>query len=154
MAADELIHVTRWHNGEKTFSPFSDGEMARRRDSMQALMDEAGIDACLFTSYHNICYFSGFLYCKFGRRYGAVLNRDGVTTVSAAIDGGQPWRRSVGDNVTYTDWRRDSYFTALKDLLVGVTRLGVEFDEVSLDLKMLLEEHFPGSSLSIAPPSR
>ena len=49
-----------------------------------------------------------------------------MTTVSAAIDGGQPWRRSVGDNVTYTDWRRDSYFTALKDLLPGIKRLGVE----------------------------
>ena len=108
MAADDLIHVTRWHNGEKSFSPFSDGEMARRRDAMQARMDDAGIDACLFTSYHNICYFSGFLYCKFGRRYGAVLNSNGVTTVSAGIDGGQPWRRSVGDNVTYSDWRRDS----------------------------------------------
>ncbi|MEX0502100.1 aminopeptidase P family protein [Alphaproteobacteria bacterium LSUCC0719] len=147
MAADDLIHVTRWHNGEKTFSPFSDAEMTRRRDAMQARMDAAGIDACLFTSYHNICYFSGFLYCKFGRRYGAVLNADGVTTVSAAIDGGQPWRRSVGDNVTYTDWRRDSYFTALKDLLPNVKRLGVEFDEVSLDLKMLLETHFPGVEL-------
>jgi creatinase len=147
MAADDLIHVTRWHNGEKTFSPFSDAEMTRRRDAMQARMDTAGIDACLFTSYHNICYFSGFLYCKFGRRYGAVLNADGVTTVSAAIDGGQPWRRSVGDNVTYTDWRRDSYFTALKDLLPNVKRLGVEFDEVSLDLKMLLETHFPGVEL-------
>ena len=143
MAADDLIHVTRWHNGEKTFSPFSDAEMTRRRTAMQARMDAAGIDACLFTSYHNICYFSGFLYCKFGRRYGAVLNADGVTTVSAAIDGGQPWRRSVGDNVTYTDWRRDSYFTALKDLMPGVKRLGVEFDEVSLDLKGLLETHFP-----------
>ena len=53
MAADELIHVTRWHNGEKTFSPFSDGEMARRRDAMQTRMDADGIDACLFTSYHN-----------------------------------------------------------------------------------------------------
>ena len=147
MATDDLIHVTRWHNGEKSFSPFSDAEMTRRRDAMQARMDAAGIDACLFTSYHNICYFSGFLYCKFGRRYGAVLNADGVTTVSAAIDGGQPWRRSVGDNVTYTDWRRDSYFTALKDLLPGVKRLGVEFDEVSLDLKMLLDAHFPGVEL-------
>jgi len=147
IAADDLIHVTRWHNGEKTFSPFSDAEITRRSDAMQARMDAAGIDACLFTSYHNICYFSGFLYCKFGRRYGAVLNADGVTTVSAAIDGGQPWRRSVGDNVTYTDWRRDSYFTALKDLLPNVKRLGVEFDEVSLDLKMLLEKHFPGVEL-------
>ena len=147
MAADDLIHVTRWHNGEKTFSPFSDAEMARRSTAMQARMDAAGIDACLFTSYHNICYFSGFLYCKFGRRYGALLNAGGVTTVSAAIDGGQPWRRSVGDNVTYTDWRRDSYFTALKDLLPGVRRLGVEFDEVSLDLKKMLEAHFPGVEL-------
>ena len=147
MAADDLIHVTRWHNGEKTFSPFSDAEMTRRRDAMQARMDIAGIDACLFTSYHNVCYFSGFVYCKFGRRYGAVLNANGVTTISAAIDGGQPWRRSVGDNVTYTDWRRDSYFTALKDLLPNVKRLGVEFDEVSLDLKMLLEKHFPGVEL-------
>ena len=147
MAADDLIHVTRWHNGKKTFSPFSDAEMARRSTAMQARMDAAGIDACLFTSYHNICYFSGFLYCKFGRRYGALLNAGGVTTVSAAIDGGQPWRRSVGDNVTYTDWRRDSYFTALKDLLPGVRRLGVEFDEVSLDLKKMLEAHFPGVEL-------
>jgi creatinase len=147
MAADNLVHVTRWHNGAKTFSPFSDTEMTRRRDAMQARMDAAGIDACLFTSYHNVCYFSGFLYCRFGRRYGAVVNGDGVTTVSAAIDGGQPWRRSVGDNVTYTDWRRDSYFTALKDLLPGVKRLGVEFDEVSLDLKLHLEQHFPGVEL-------
>ena len=147
MAADDLIHVTRWHNGEKSFSPFSEAEMTRRKESMLGLMDASGIDACLFTSYHNICYFSGFLYCKFGRRYGAVLNAGGVTTVSAAIDGGQPWRRSVGDNVTYTDWRRDSYFTALKDLLPGVRRLGVEFDEVSLDLKKMLEAHFPGVEL-------
>ena len=147
MTDTDMIHVTRWHNGEKTFSPFSTAEMERRSHAMQTRMDAAGIDACLFTSYHNICYFSGFLYCKFGRRYGAVLNANGVTTVSAGIDGGQPYRRSVGDNVTYSDWRRDSYFTALKDLIGNVKRLGIEFDEVSLDLKMLLEEHFPGVEL-------
>jgi creatinase len=147
MSNDQMIHVTRWHNGEKTFSPFSDAEMTRRSSAMQALMAENDIDACLFTSYHNVCYFSGFVYCKFGRRYGAVLNGDGVTTISAAIDGGQPWRRSVGDNVTYTDWRRDSYFTALKDLLKNVKRLGVEFDEVNLELKTLFEEHFPNVEL-------
>ena len=147
MTDTDMNHVTRWHNGEKPFSPFSTEEMERRSHAMQTRMDAAGIDACLFTSYHNICYFSGFLYCKFGRRYGAVLNANGVTTVSAGIDGGQPYRRSVGDNVTYSDWRRDSYFTALKDLIGNVKRLGIEFDEVSLDLKMLLEEHFPGVEL-------
>ena len=147
MSDDQMIHVARWHNGPKTFSPFSAAEMTRRSAGMQTLMGHQNIDACLFTSYHNVCYFSGFVYCKFGRRYAAVLDANGVTTVSAAIDGGQPWRRSVGDNVTYTDWRRDSYFTTLKDLLKGVKRLGVEFDEISLDLKTLLEEHFPGVEL-------
>ena len=68
MAADELIHVTRCHNGEKTNSPFLEREMARRQGAMQARMLDAGIDAGLFTSYHDICYFSGFLYCKFGLR--------------------------------------------------------------------------------------
>ena len=58
MSNDQMIHVTRWHNGEKTFSPFSDAEMTRRRSAMQALMAENDIDACLFTSYHNVCYFS------------------------------------------------------------------------------------------------
>ena len=90
MAADELIHVTRWHNGDRVCCLFSDCEMARRCDGTQNRMDEAGIDACLFTAYHNICYFLGFLYYKFRRHYSAVLTRDGVTTVSAAIDGGQP----------------------------------------------------------------
>ena len=110
MAADDLIHVTRWHNGEKSFSPFSDGEMARRRDAMQARMDHAGIEACLFTSYHNICYFS-VSSLGFGRRYGAVLNSNGVTTVSASIVGGQ-LQRQVSDNVTYSDWRRDAVHRA------------------------------------------
>ena len=144
---DELVHVTRWHNGDKSHTPFSTAEMDRRRDAMLERMEAGGIDACLFTSYHNICYFSGFLYCRFGRRYAAVLTRDGVTTVSAAIDGGQPWRRSVGDNITYTDWRRDSYFKALGELLGGIKRLGVEYDEVSLELKGLLDDHFPGVEL-------
>jgi creatinase len=147
MSDDAMLHVTKWHNGTKTFQPFSEAEMTRRRDAMLGLMAQNDIDACLFTSYHNICYFSGFLYCYFGRRYGAVLNQHGVTTVSAAIDGGQPWRRSVGDNVTYTDWRRDSYFTALQQTLGKVKRLGVEFDHVNLDLKHLLETHFPDVEL-------
>ena len=46
-----------------------------------------------------------------------------------------------------TDLSRDSYFTALKDLLPGIKRLGIEFDETSVDLKMMLEEHFPGVEL-------
>ena len=36
-----------------------------------------------------------------------VVGREGEpVSVSALIDGGQPWRRGFGDNVVYTDWAR------------------------------------------------
>ena len=36
-----------------------------------------------------------------------VVGREGEpVSVSALIDGGQPWRRGYGDNVVYTDWAR------------------------------------------------
>jgi creatinase len=103
------------------------------------------IDAAVFTSYQGICYYSGFLYCYFGRKFGFVLTQDNATTVSAGIDGGQPWRRSHGDNIIYSDWRRDNFFTALKSLIpAGARRVGIEFDHVSLDFRKLLGDAFPG----------
>ncbi|KAF2715816.1 creatinase, partial [Polychaeton citri CBS 116435] len=67
-----------------------------------------------------------------------------ATTVSAGIDAGQPYRRTFGDNLTYTDWQRDNYFHALQQLLPGVKRVGIEFDHVSIDLRRLFEGAFPG----------
>jgi creatinase len=29
------------------------------------------------------------------------------------IDAGQPWRRSIADNITYTDWTRDNMWRAV-----------------------------------------
>ncbi len=48
------------------------------------------VDAALFTSYHCINYYSGWLYCYFGRKYGMVIDHNKATTISAGIDGGQP----------------------------------------------------------------
>lgn len=144
---DDLQNLLTSHNGEKGYSPFSNMEMARRQDAMRAHLAEAQLDACIFTSYHNICYFSGFMYCAFGRRFAMVLTADDATTITPAIDGGQPWRRSYGDNLTYTDWRRGNYFEALKDRLGSVKNLGIEFDHVSFDLKKLIEEAFPSVKL-------
>lgn len=141
---DDLQHIYRLHNGEKTYQPFSKTEMARRHDGMRAAMQTQNIDVCLFTSYHNICYYSGFLYCYFGRRYGAVLTESDIVTVSAGIDAGQPWRRSFADNVTYGDWHKDNYFQALKPLFKGAKRIGIEYDHVSLDLLGQLQSHFAG----------
>lgn len=140
----DLARVLTWHNGEKAWLPFSDAEMERRQQSLRGHMAEERLDACLLTSYHNICYFSGFLYCYFGRRYGLVVDHDGATVVSAAIDGGQPWRRSFADNITYTDWRRDNFFYAVQQKTKRMRRLGIEFDHVSLDYKRQLEQALPG----------
>ena len=119
-------------NGEPATPTFSSAEMARRLDGVRAYMAEAEIAAVLFTSYHNVNYFSDFLYCSFGRPYGLVVTPDDATTISANIDGGQPQRRSVAGNLVYTDWRRDNYIAAVKRLMPDRGRLGIETDHLTL----------------------
>ena len=46
-------------------------------------METNGIDACVFTSYHNIHYYSDFLYCYFGRPYALIVTPSKTTSVSA-----------------------------------------------------------------------
>ena len=87
--------------------------MERRLTALRKQMADDGVDAVLFTSYHNINYYSDFLFTSFGRNYALVVTQDNATTISANIDAGQPWRRSFGDNLVYTDWRRDNYVHAV-----------------------------------------
>ena len=101
-----------------------------------------GIEAVLLTSMHNIAYFSGFLYCSFGRPYACVVTQDRSVTVSANIDGGQPWRRSAHENVIYTDWKRDNYWRAVRDLVAGAARLGIEGDHMTMAQRNKLSEFF------------
>jgi creatinase len=110
-------------------------------------MQQNEIGACIMTSYHNINYFSGgYTYCSFGRDYGLVITHDKVTTVSAGIDGGQPWRRSHGDCVMYTDWQEDNYFYCVKQLLVGLQgKIGLEFDHVHVVNHKKFEQSLPGN---------
>lgn len=144
---NDMLHVMKWHNGDCEFRPFSDAEMKRRQASVRDWMVRNDVGAVLFTSQHCINYFSGWLYCAFGRKHGMVLTHEAATTISSGIDGGRPWRRGFGDNVTYTDWRRDNFYRAVRQLTAGVQRLGVEFDHVSLDLRRLLEAALPGVEL-------
>ena len=142
-------------NGQQVTPTFSAAEMKRRQDNIRKHMVEAKIDAALFTSYHNICYYSDFMFCYFGRRYGLVVDHKGCTSVSAGIDGGQPWRRTFGGkNVTYTDWQKDNYFHAVRGLTKGVKRLGIEFDHINLDTMALLKSEFPDMEfVDIAQPA-
>jgi creatinase len=63
-------------------------------------------------------------------------------------------RRSFGDNITYTDWRRDNFYRAVRQLTTGAKRIGIEFDHVNLDFRRQLEEALPGVEfVDIAQPS-
>lgn len=84
-------------------------------------------------------------YCQFGRRYGFFVDHQHATSISAGIDGGQPWRRTFGGrNLTYTDWQKDNYFHAIRQIIGTAKRIGIEFDHVNLDMLALLKGEFPG----------
>lgn len=133
-------------NGEKVEGTFSAEEMEARQTRLRALMEDSGISHALFTSYHNVNYYSDFLYCAFGRPYGLVIDAQRATTISANIDGGQPWRRSFGGNLVYTDWQRDNFFQALQGLVPEDATLGIEFDHVSLQVRDKLAAALPKAS--------
>lgn len=119
-------------NGERTEPSFAPEEYAARLERLRAVMERRNIPVVLLTSMHNIAYYSGFLHCAFGRPYGCVVTRDRCTTLSANIDAGQPWRRSIGDNLVYTDWRRDNFWRAAKSIIGATARLGIEADHLTL----------------------
>jgi creatinase len=144
--------VIQIRNGEPVDRMFSDTEMERRLSGLRRLMASLDVDATLFTSIHNINYFADFLYCSFGRSYGLVVTAEGQTSISANIDGGQPYRRTYGDNVVYTDWQRDNYFRAAAGLLAGARRVGVEFDHLTLQHRAKLEAALPGVELVDVSP--
>ena len=96
----------RYHNGEKAPLLFANSEYEARLTGLRRIMAQTGVEATVLTSMHNIAYYSGFLYCAFGRPYGLVVTDTDCVVISAGIDAGQPWRWSVGDAISYTDWHR------------------------------------------------
>ena len=142
-----MEQLKRIQNGAKVRPTFSDAEMRRRLDTLRAHMAEKQVDVCLFTSHHNINYFSDFLYCAFGRNFGLAVGQEEQTTISANIDGGQPWRRTFGDNVVYTDWHRDNFFAAVKSLIPDGSRVGIEFDHVTVENLRKLQGALPSAEL-------
>jgi creatinase len=127
------------HNGSKAPLAFSSHEYQRRLTGLRQLMTQSGLGAVLLTSMHNIAYYSGFVYCSFGRPYGCVVTEDQCVTISANIDLGQPWRRSFGENIIYTDWKRDNYWRAVSHALAGNTEVGIEADHMTLQSRDKLD---------------
>ncbi len=119
-------------NGPKANLPFSNAEYEARLSNLRQLMESSGVEAMVLTSMHNIAYYSGFLYCSFGRPYACVVTSTRCVTVSANIDGGQPWRRSYGENIIYTDWQRSNYWRAVKSIIPNARTIGIEGDHMTL----------------------
>ena len=127
------------HNGSKSPLPFPAAEYERRIVALRQLMSDRGLRAILLTSMHNVAYYSGFLYCSFGRPYACIVTETGCTTISANIDLGQPWRRSYGDNLIYTDWKRDNYWRAVNHVLPKTDLVGIEGDHLTLAARQNME---------------
>src|SRR6056300_1379137 len=123
----------RFHNGSKAALPFCDAEYETRLTGLRNILRDKGVNAAVFTSMHNIAYYAGFLYCAFGRPYGLVVTATVYVTISAGIDAGQPWRRSFGDNITYTDWQRDNFWRAIRSVAGENSAVGYEGDHLTLD---------------------
>ena len=51
----------RLHNGQQSVLPFEDAEYVARLAELRERMDAQGAAAAVFTSMHNIAYYSGFL---------------------------------------------------------------------------------------------
>ncbi len=122
----------RLHNGEAAKLPFSDAEYEARLAGLRGIMQAEGVQAAVLTSMHSIAYYSGFLYCSFGRPYALVVTATQCVTISAGIDAGQPWRRCYGDNITYTDWQRDNYWRAVRSVTGEGAVIGQEADHLTL----------------------
>ena len=142
----------RFHNGEKAVQAFDAAEFDTRLAGLREIMAAAGVEACVFTSMHAIAYYSGFLYCAFGRPYGLIVTATQDVTISAGIDAGQPWRRSHGDNITYTDWTRDNYWRAILSVTGEGSVIGYEGDHLTLVQKAKLDEFLkPLKTVDVAP---
>ena len=138
-------------NGKKVKLPFTEQEYKTRLENLRIVMSNNNLDMIILTSMHNIAYYTGFIYCSFGRPYGCVITKNKVTTISASIDASQPWRRSVYDNVIYTDWKRDNYLKAIVSIIgrdEPPKNIGIENDHVTLNIKEKLISIFTFSKFS------
>ena len=144
MVMNQLISI---QNGRKQAPIFSAAEMENRLAKLRTQMAAENIDAVFFTSIHNINYYNHFVYCSFGRPYGLVVTQDKLKSITANIDGGQPWRRGFGENVIFTDWEKDNYFKAVQQEVTNSGRVGIEYDHINLENLKKLQDALSDAEL-------
>tara|TARA_B100001109_G_scaffold76580_1_gene62830 strand:+ start:467 stop:1684 length:1218 start_codon:yes stop_codon:yes gene_type:complete len=136
-------------NGLKAKLPFSQREYNTRLLKLREVMSVDNLDIVILTSMHNIAYYTGFIYCSFGRPYGCIITQKKIFTVSANIDASQPWRRSFCDNIIYTDWKRDNFLKAIISVVKSdrtPKNVGVENDHLTIDMSKKFKSIFSSSN--------
>ena len=132
-------------NGSKVKLPFSQTEYQNRLNKLRTTISKNNLDMIILTSMHNIAYYTGFIYCSFGRPYGCIISEKKIVTISANIDASQPWRRSFCDNVIYTDWQKDNFLKAIVSIIgkdEPPKNIGIENDHVTIEVKKKLTSLF------------
>jgi len=135
-------------NGSKAKLTFTDQEYKNRINKIREVMSNNKIDMIILTSMHNIAYYTGFIYCSFGRPYGCVITQKKIVTISANIDASQPWRRSYCDNIIYTDWKRDNFLKAIVSIIgrdEPPKNIGIEDDHVTIEILNKIKSIFSSS---------
>ena len=66
-------------NGSKLKLPFSQTEYQNRLDKLRANISKNNLDMIILTSMHNIAYYTGFIYCSFGRPYGCIISEKKIS---------------------------------------------------------------------------
>ena len=138
-------------NGEKAKLPFSNEEYNQRLNKLRSIMDKDNLDMIILTSMHNIAYYSGFIYCSFGRPYGCIITENKIVTISANIDASQPWRRSHCENIIYTDWKKDNFLKAITSIIDEneiPKNIGIENDHITLEMYEKIQSIFSASALT------
>ena len=138
-------------NGEKAKLPFSNEEYNKRLIKLRSIMDKDNLDMIILTSMHNIAYYSGFIYCSFGRPYGCIITENKIVTISANIDASQPWRRSHCENIIYTDWKKDNFLKAITSIIDEneiPKNIGIENDHITLEMNDKIQSTFSASVLT------
>ncbi len=141
----ERPDVFELKNGSKVKLPFSQTEYQNRLNKLRTTINKNNLDMIILTSMHNIAYYTGFIYCSFGRPYGCIISEKKIVTISANIDASQPWRRSFCDNVIYTDWKKDNFLKAIVSI-IGKDKppknIGIENDHITIETKEKLTSLF------------
>jgi len=138
-------------NGEKSKLPFSNDEYNQRLNKLRSIMDKDNLDMIILTSMHNIAYYSGFIYCSFGRPYGCIITENKIVTISANIDASQPWRRSHCENIIYTDWKKDNFLKAITSIIDEnkiPKNIGIENDHITLEMNEKIQSIFSASAFT------